>query len=51
LSFVKAFFFVLLPHDYPVACKEWAVFEYLESNYGVILDSPGDRRKDVYREP
>jgi hypothetical protein len=34
-----------------MAYKEQPVFEYLDSNYGAILDGLRDKRKAVYREP
>jgi hypothetical protein len=40
---------VLLPHVYPVAYKEWPVFEYLDGNYGAIPGGLGHKRKVVYR--
>jgi hypothetical protein len=40
-------FFGLLFHVYPVAYKEWKVFEYLDSNYGANLGGLRDERKFV----
>jgi hypothetical protein len=34
-----------------VAYKKQPVFEYLDSNYGAILDGLGDKRKVVFRGP
>jgi hypothetical protein len=36
---------------YPVAYKEWPVFEYLDSNYVAILGGLRDKRKAIYRGP
>jgi hypothetical protein len=40
-------FLVLCSHVYPVAYKEWPVFEYLDSNYGAILCSLRDEGKVI----
>jgi hypothetical protein len=50
LSMVRGFFGPS-SHVYPVAYKEWPVFEYLDSNYGAILGNLRDKRKTVYRGP
>jgi hypothetical protein len=46
LSLIRGFL-VLFPHVYPVAYKEWLVFEYLKSNYVANLGSLRDKRKFV----
>jgi hypothetical protein len=47
----RGLFWFSFPMFYPVAYKEWPVFEYLDSNYGAILGGLGDKRKVVYSIP